>query len=149
MRVVLGIASLCALTFAVAGCQSAGPSEPHPSATAPADHGDLAAWEVLDDSLSAESTAVRVGVTRLGCAGGETGETLDPIVTYEATRIVIQIDVERLPDGAHSCPDNNVVPVTIMLDEPVGERALVDSSCFDEQIASTAFCADSAGVRWP
>lgn len=108
--------------------------------------GDPATWELTGD-VTPESHALELGVTRLGCAGGVTGEVLEPQVVYEDDRIVITVDVATLGDGAYTCPGNDVVPVVVELDEPVGERTLVDGACLDGEAATTSFCGDE--LRWP
>lgn len=107
---------------------------------------DPATWELRQD-VTESNRSLDIGVTRLGCAGGVTGEVLQPRVTYEAERIIIEIDVAPIGDGAQDCQGNDVVPVTVTLDEPVGERSLVDGACLGGEAATTSSCASE--VRWP
>jgi hypothetical protein len=110
--------------------------------------GDPGTWELLNAAdITPESTVLRLGVTRMACASGETGAVLEPEVQVEAKRIVIRTPVEEQEPGAYRCPSNNVVPVTVELEAPIGERDLVDAACLDEANLVTAFCIDS-GVRW-
>ena len=112
------------------------------------DSGDSAQWELTNSAeVNAQSTTLTVGVSRLGCAGGETGKVLAPTIKYDATQILIRTDVEALTGDAYSCPSNDVVPLTIELSEPVGKRELVDASCLEAEAASTSMCTDG-GVRW-
>lgn len=98
--------------------------------------------------ISADTTTIHIGVSRLGCAGGETGTVLQPEVMYEHDSIVIRTSVVSLPaDGAYTCPGNDFVPITIRLSEPVGSRPLIDAACLDGPAATTAWCVDD-GVRW-
>lgn len=108
--------------------------------------GDTATWELISD-VGAESRTLEIGVTRLGCAGGVTGEVLEPRVIYEDTRIVVEVDVAALGDGAYSCPGNDVVPIVVELTEPVRDRTLVDGACLDGEAGTTSFCVTE--VRWP
>ena len=108
--------------------------------------GDPATWELRQD-VTETNESLDIGVTRLGCASGVTGEVLEPRVTYEAERIVVEVDVALIGDGAHNCQGNDVVPVTVPLDEPVGQRQIVDGACLDGEAATTLFCESE--VRWP
>ena len=108
--------------------------------------GDTATWELIGD-VTADSRTLEIGVTRLGCAGGVTGEVLVPEVTYEEDRIVVEVDVAPIGDGAQDCQGNDVVPVTVALDDTVGQRQLVDGACLEGEAATTSFCESE--VRWP
>lgn len=108
--------------------------------------GDPATWELRQD-VTATSRSLDIGVTRLDCASGVTGEVLDPRVTYETERIVVEVDVAPIGDGAQDCQGNDVVPVTLELEEEVGERQLVDGACLDGEAATTSSCESE--VRWP
>ena len=108
----------------------------------------LGLWELADpSSVTSESTTLELGVTRLECSNGVTGEVLDPHVIYEHDRILIRTDVAPLGLDAANCQGNDVVPIVVELAEPVGDRDLVDAACSDDRAASTVFCEDD-GVRW-
>lgn len=125
------------------GCGAEGEESPGGSA------GDAATWELLDaQDVTADSESLDIGVTRLGCASSVTGEVLAPQVSYESEQIIIQLDVEPFTEDAADCPGNDVVPVTVDLEESVGERELVDGACSEgEEAAGTHPCQDE--VRWP
>ena len=148
------MASAGALLFIMTGCVQPGmtPQEPladQPGVSVPAEPGDVATWEVLGGA-STDSTSIEVGVTRLGCAGGQTGTPLTPGVAYEPDRIIIEINVDPLdPDMAYTCQTNDMVPVTVDLSEPVGDRMLVDGACLMIAAGGTTVCDDPHGVRWP
>lgn len=129
-----------AVLVMLAGCSSG------PGASDAPTRGDTATWELRGD-VSADSRTLEIGVTRLGCADGVTGAVLEPQVTYEEDRVVIEVDVEALDDGAYTCPSNDVVPVLVELDEQVGDRSLVDGACLDGDAVTTSFCVDQS--RWP
>ncbi len=143
----------CAAVVVVSGCGSpAGSGGPTTSrASAPdgsASEGSTGIWELLDAAeVGPDSTELRLGVTRLECAGGETGTVLEPDVQFERGRIVIRTDVEPLTGDAYDCQGNNTVPVVVELSEPVGNRDLVDAACLGGEAVTTAFCADGP-VRW-
>lgn len=108
---------------------------------------DVATWELLEpDTVNPTSQHLLIGVTRLGCAGGETGEVLEPRVAYEDDRVVIRTDVAQLPPGGYSCPGNDTVPVEIELDESLGGRDLVDAACLEGPAVGTAACPSAP--RW-
>ena len=109
--------------------------------------GDPAIWELVDPgTVSTTSTSLSIGVTRLGCSSGVTGQPLKPRVTYEDQRVVIVAEVEPHIDGGR-CPGNPSVPVVLKLPEPVGDRDLVDGACLgDGPAVRTSSCTDP--IRW-
>jgi len=110
--------------------------------------GDAATWTVVDPAaVTEDTTELEIGVTRLGCSSGVTGEVLEPVVTYEPDQIVITVDVARFTAGAADCQGNDVVVVTVELDEPIGQRPLVDGACLKGEAADTSFC--ESATRWP
>jgi hypothetical protein len=147
VAVTLGFAAV----VVVSSCGAPPGSEGSPAASKgspAASEGSTGVWELLDAAkVGPDSTALRLGVTRLECAGGETGTVLEPDVQFERGRIVIRTDVEPLTGGAYECQGNNTVPVDVELSEPVGNRDLVDAACLGGEAVTTAFCADGP-VRW-
>jgi hypothetical protein len=108
-----------------------------------------ATWALVDGAaVTDQSTTLRVGVTGLGCSGGRTGTVLDPQVRVEADQILIRLDVTKLPDGAYDCPGNDTVSLEVMLNEPIGDREVVDAACLAGEAVGTTFCLND-GVRWP
>ena len=133
----------------LAGCQQTGPGneigadEPDAVLT-----GETATWQLGDSvNLGSDSTSIEVEVTRLGCASGVTGETLAPIVTYSSEQIAIRIDVEPFDGDGAECPGNDAVPVVVQLDQPLGQRTLIDGGCLRSDAANTATC--ESDLRWP
>ncbi len=135
---------VAALVAALAtGCGAVGEAE----GESPGPAGDAATWELLEPTgVSPESTNLRLGVTRLGCASGVTGEVLTPVVSYEQDRVVVVASVAPFTAGAADCQGNDVVPVDLVLTEPVGERTLVDGACLEGPAVDTSFCLEA--VRW-
>ena len=120
-----------------------------PPATADAP-GDVAVWKLESATdVVASSTTFTALVNRLGCSGGVTGEVLKPTVEMGETDIVVTFFVAALDsDLEQTCPDNDEVPYEVILDEPIGERPLLDGSCRSGgEAASTSFCAAGA-ARW-
>lgn len=139
----VSLAAGLVLAVLLVGCQQGVDNE------APVvEDGATATWELADPTgLDADSTVIDIAVTRLGCAGGITGETLPPQITYEPERVIVRVDVEA-PDGRDdSCPGNDAVPVTVELAEPIGSRALVDGGCLRPDGGDTIRCSQEA--RWP
>jgi hypothetical protein len=125
----LALASM-ALLVHLAGCVTADGD----SATA--------VWELAPEtSVEAASTTVSVLVTRLGCNSGVTGAVNRPDVTITAREIVVRFTVSPgEPEGGADCQGNNPVEYVLELDEPVGERRLVDGACRTTEASSTIFC---------
>ncbi len=112
------------------------------------DAGATGTWELLDpDQVGTTSTELTIGVTRLECASGVTGEVLEPVISYGEAEIVIRADVAPLSGNMHTCQGNDVVPVVVELAEPVGDRDLVDAACLAGEAVTTSFCAGGP-VRW-
>jgi hypothetical protein len=108
----------------------------------------LGVWELTDPTaVTAESTTLDLGVTRLECSNGVTGDVLEPQVVYDDDRILIRTDVAPLGLEAADCRGNDVVPIVVELAEPVGDRDLVDAACGEDRAAATVFC-ENDGVRW-
>ena len=118
--------TLACTVLMISGCSSSNSQKVEPGAPT-VEVGDDGTWELINAAeITPESTTLRLGVTRVGCASGKTGTVLEPQVQIEAERIVIRTLVEPNPEGG-SCPSNNVVPVTVELEEPVGDRELFDA----------------------
>lgn len=110
--------------------------------------GDAAVWEIDETAPpTAESTAFTALVTRLGCASGETGNVQEPQIALEPDRVVVTFSVESLSGGDESCPGNKFVPYEVEVDEPIGDRTLIDGACLAEEAESTSFCSGGS-ERW-
>ncbi len=101
-----------------------------------------ASWEPAPGSAPAfEATSLRVAVTEQACASGEPaeGRVAERAIAYRDAVITIHFAVKTLPGDA-TCVPGPAAQVRIDLDEPVGERALLDGSVFPRS---------SAGRRLP
>lgn len=108
--------------------------------------GDIATWLLTEGELLDPMTSFLVlDVTRLGCSGGTTGSVLDPVVVYEADRVLIRTDVNPV-GGNNTCPGNDAVSVELSLDESLGMRELVDVACLEGEAVGTEGC--QSAVRW-
>ena len=113
----------------------------------PGEDGEPGVWELYDaESITPATSVLNLGVTRLDCSSGVTGNVLVPKVSYEPTRILIETDVEALHLDAAACPGNPPVRIRLELSEPIGERQLVDASCLNGDADHSSFCARP--VRW-
>ncbi|WP_165909227.1 MULTISPECIES: hypothetical protein [unclassified Rathayibacter] len=110
--------------------------------------GETATWALADPSaVSAQSDRIDLLVSRLECASGVTGETLPPVVSYSAEEVAVRVDVKANGNAAANCQGNDLVPVSVELREPLGERNLVDGACMEGDATKTVFCEDG-GVRF-
>lgn len=110
-------------------------------------HGELAVWELQDPAqVTADTEVLEIGVSRLACAGGETGPVADVSVEFSDDQISIQAYTEALEEDGADCPDNKVVAETVDLGEPIGERIIVDGACENDDAARTTFC--DSEIRW-
>ena len=116
----------------------------------PTERGDVAVWAVAPGSeVITESTEFTAVVTRLGCSGGVTGRVLAPRTETTVTHVIITFEAESLAPGNYNCLGNDAVPYSVVLDEPIGDRELVDGQCATGRpAATTAFCGDTS-IRWP
>lgn len=105
-------------------------------------------WSMPDDAVTSETQKFTVGVTRLGCAGGVTGNVLDPEVSFSASSILVKFEVEANKQNLQLCPGNDTVAFDVDLGEPIGERQLIDGSCAAAQHPTPAEVCLNDGVRW-
>ncbi len=126
--------AIAVLAIGLAACQGAS-------------NGDIAIWNIESaESITPEATSFTALVERLGCANGETGRVLDPVINAGEDEIVITFSVEALPAGDYNCPGNDRVSYLIELEEPVGQRRIVDGACRHGDAAETSHCTTE--VRW-
>jgi hypothetical protein len=94
----------------------------------------------LGATPSPESTELTLLVSRLECASGVTGDVLTPIVRVESERVVITTPVADNGSDDGECPSNDEVPVTVRLDAPLGDRALIDGACLEGEAVGLLLC---------
>lgn len=125
------------------------PVEPGIPSDGPEQVGDLGTWVLLDPGqVTSASTEITIGVTRLDCSSGVTGEVLEPVVEYTDSHVIIRADVAVIDHNLpQTCQGNDEVPVAVKLSEPIGDRPLVDAACLAGDAVTTSFCAEGP-VRW-
>lgn len=111
--------------------------------------GAMGVWVLAEPGeVTAASTSIAIVVERLSCSGGITGTVLTPAYELTDTAVILRTDLAPLPEGVYTCQGNGGVLITVVLPEPIGNRALVDWACLREPASSTRFCFDH-GVRRP
>jgi hypothetical protein len=78
---------------------------------------------------SAEDTVLHLLVMEQACHGGEDAEGRVEVVTMNQTDTSIELDIGVRPDtssDAWTCQTNPATPFTVELDQPLGERDILD-----------------------
>jgi hypothetical protein len=91
------------------------------------EHAEVAGWVPADETVDPAATEIAVAVYERACASGEpaTGRIAEPEITYGDDEVVVTIRV--IPRaGNQACPGNPATPFTVELDEPLGDRTLLD-----------------------
>jgi hypothetical protein len=93
-----------------------------------------AQWALAPDvELRPGTTELPLLVGEVACASGRTAEgRVDVDVEYGEDVVVLTARVRPLP-GGQDCPGNPPTPYVVRLDEPLGDRALVNGA--DDEIA--------------
>jgi len=87
-----------------------------------------ARWALTEDADVGPGTVeFSAMVTEVQCAGGQSseGRIAGPEISYTDETVTVTLGVRRL-SGANSCPGNPPTAVTVRLDEPLGDRVLLD-----------------------
>lgn len=86
----------------------------------------VAEWRV-DGAVGPETTEVPLLVNESACASGQSarGRIQEPDVDYRTDAVVVTIRVEQR-SGSEDCPSNPDTPYLLRLDEPLGNRTLLD-----------------------
>jgi hypothetical protein len=88
-----------------------------------------------DNPPDPTSTTVHLLVTEAACASGKPADgrvTLERLAQLE-DRVEVVVGVEPLPGDGQNCPSNPPTPFTVELDEPLGERTVVDVAVYPER----------------
>lgn len=110
-----------------------------------------ATWRLDPDQvIDAGTTTFTALVTRLSCNSGVTGEVNDPEVTWEDDQVVLTFTVSPgESDDVETCEDGGPVAHEVTLDQPVGDRRMVDGACLPGGAAETTSHCTTGGIRFP
>jgi hypothetical protein len=88
-----------------------------------------ATWELAEEPAPSDTRLVVIALERR-CSGGRklTQRNTRPHVSYTEKAITIVVGVD--PPRDVTCPDNPPSRLTVELDEPVGDRELVDAAVY-------------------
>lgn len=91
----------------------------------------VALWE-LEETPDPDATELRISVSEQACASGRTlkPEEIQTEVEYSADSVTILATADPLPKGAHTCQGNPSTTITVELDEPIGDRKLLDAGSY-------------------
>ncbi|SEF15974.1 hypothetical protein [Jiangella alba] len=103
------------------------------------DDGLLPASWSLRSTPDPDATSVDIDVSSDECSSGQSdaGRLTEPMVEYYADTVVITTRVEPLPPGAYTCQGSPPAPLTVHLDEPLGDRQLLDGRWYPPRPAGT------------
>ena len=109
------------VALVLTGCGQDGPAESTSDAS-------LARWQLASEPRP-EDTTLDLLVQERECASGQSaeGRIAPPDVEYQEEAVIVTVRVRPLSGGA-DCPDNPGTPYVLNLEEPLGERALLDGS---------------------
>lgn len=88
----------------------------------------VAEWEPAPgQELTPGTQVVEIVVHEVGCADGDSaeGRIEEPEVAYTSDAVIVTVRV-RAKGGDVTCPGNPLTPHVLELEEPLGERDLLD-----------------------
>jgi hypothetical protein len=90
------------------------------------DQAEISPWAPVGEP-DPTATAIPIEVYAQGCASGEpaTGRVAEPEIAYDDDAVVVTMRIIP-PMGDQSCPSHPPTPFTLELDEPLGDRLLLD-----------------------
>ena len=91
-----------------------------------------ATWALPGAAPGPEATSVTILVTEFGCASGQSadGRVAEPIVEYTEDAVLITTRVDPPVGNSFTCPGPPPTEVTVELDQPLGDRDLLDGMWF-------------------
>lgn len=79
-----------------------------------------------------KSRELALSVTEMACNSGEDAQGRIEVVSIEESADQVRLVLGITPrDGAQNCPSNPATPFTVTLDDPVGDREILDASLVD------------------
>lgn len=88
----------------------------------------VAEWEPAPgQELTPDTREVEILVHEIECADGDSadGRIEEPEVDYTSDEVIVTVRV-RAKDGDVTCPGNPLTPYVLELEEPIGDRDLLD-----------------------
>lgn len=81
-----------------------------------------------DAEIDVDTTSFTALVMEVNCASGQSseGRIVGPEISYDADQVVVTFAVRPLPGTAQACPSNPAAAVKVTLNEPLGDRRLID-----------------------
>jgi hypothetical protein len=114
-----------------------------------AETSEAAVWELApDQTVTAAATTFTALVSRLGCNSGRTGDVSAPDIQVTDPQVVVTFAVEPADPGGGDCQGNDWVTYKVTLDEPLGNRPLIDGQCLPGRSAEKTSLCDADGTRW-
>ncbi|SDT65844.1 hypothetical protein [Jiangella sp. DSM 45060] len=103
------------------------------------DDGLMPGWWSLRTVPGADDTSVDINVNSDECSSGQSpaDRLTEPIVEYTADAVLITARVEPLAYGAYTCQGSPSAPLTVHLDEPLGDRQLLDGQWYPPRPVTT------------
>jgi hypothetical protein len=94
-------------------------------------------WVDPKTPVNAEDRVIHGLLQETVCADGKPpkGRVAPPSIVYLDNAVVITMSVRKLP-GVHDCVSNPTFPITIQLDQPLGDRRLLDGGRFPPRDAT-------------
>jgi hypothetical protein len=120
MRARVAVAAVI-LLFAVTSCSDT--SSPAP--TFDVDGRKPVAWKLVGPQPASSDTKIKVEAAWIECTSGSEPDDPKPAIAYGENTISITIWAIPPAGDAFDCQGNPSIPVTISLNEPVGDRDIV------------------------
>ncbi|SDU40052.1 hypothetical protein [Jiangella alkaliphila] len=100
--------------------------------------GLMPGWWTLRTAPEPDTTSVDINVNSDECSSGQSpaDRLTEPIVEYHADTVVITTRLEPQPPGGNTCPGSPSAPLTVQLDEPLGDRQLLDGQWYPPRPAT-------------
>lgn len=76
------------------------------------------------------ASGVDLLVMELACSSGEDAEGRIEVVEQAEGTSAVELLVAVRPDGGGDCPSNPATPFTVTLDQPLGDRTVIDTSVY-------------------
>lgn len=86
-----------------------------------------------------ESRELALSVTEMACNSGEDAQGRIEVVSVEESADQVRLVLGTAPrGGVQNCPSNPATPFTVTLDDPVGDREIINASLVDPRPVTVA-----------